>query len=324
VLKLRSLVAVSILAAALIAAPAARATDLPAGCAAATGQPSNVIDCTVPGENLGTVDTHVRLVLPDGYGSAPVPVVYLLHGVGDTYKTWVANTDVETFAPGQGALVVMPDGGRTPEAGWYSDWKDGSRRYETFHIEVLIPWIESHFVVLTGQQHRAVMGLSMGGFGALSYAGRHPHTFAAAASFSGLLDTQQAGPVTGVGFAAGHSQLGTPDSRTWGDPVADQVEWSAHNPTALARTGVFGGLGGNLWLAYGSGTPGGPAGDSPDKAANYGVEHYIWHTNQSFKLALTQAGTSFHDVSYLGGLHDWPYWQLALHQVLPQVAAVIS
>lgn len=311
--------------AAVVVAPTARATaSIPAECGSVAGEAASVLDCLVPGTvSLGTVDTHVRVVLPDGYGSAPVPVIYVLHGVGDTYKTWVANTDIETFAPTNGALLVLPDGGKTPEAGWYSDWKDGSRNYETFHIDVLIPWIESNFSTLVGQQHRAVMGLSMGGFGALSYAGRHPDTFAAAASFSGLLDTQLAGPATGVGFVAGHDKLGTPDARTWGDPITDRDEWTQHNPTALARQGAYGALGGNLWLASGTGTPGGPAGDNPAKAANYGIEQSIWQSNQAFRLALTQTGTSFHDASYLGGFHDWPYWQYAMHQVLPQLAAAI-
>lgn len=295
----------------------------PAGCATVAGA-AVVLDCTVPvPDGLGAIDSRVRVIVPDGYGSAPVPVVYLFHGVGDTYRTWVDNTDVETFAAGLGALVVMPDAGRTPDAGWYSDWADGSRRWETFHIDVLIPWVESTFAVATGREHRAAAGLSMGGFGALSYAGRHPDLFSAAAAFSPLADTQYGGPVSGVGFAAGRQRLGTPDSSVWGDPVTASDEWAAHNPTAIARTGGYDHLAGNLWLATGSGTPGGPAGESTD-AAGYGVEHYIWQTNQQLRLALLQSETPFVDQAYPGGYHGWPYWQMALHRALPEVVAAIS
>ena len=329
--SLRSILALLVGATALAAGTTTtvRASDEltpPPGCVA-IADIARALDCTVPvpaGVELGLVDTRVRIIVPDDYGTAPVPTVYLLHGVGDTYRTWVQNTDVETFAPAMGTLVVMPDGGHTPDAGWYSDWIDGSRAYETFHIDVLIPWIDSNFLTLATREHRAVMGNSMGGFGALSYAARHPETFGAAASMSGLIDTQQLGPVDGVGMAAGRERLGTPDARTWGDSVTAADEWSAHNPTALARAGRFAHLEGRLWLTSGTGTPGGPAGDRPNMAANYGIEHYIWHTNQRFKLAMTQAGSAFHDRSELGGIHDWPEAQHAMHVLLPDVIDAID
>lgn len=316
---------IAIGAAGLGAAPAGRAaTVVPPGCSSVDGL-DGVLDCLVPSPvDVGAVDRRVRVILPASYGVAPVPVVYLFHGVGDTYRTWVQNTDIETFAPAHGALVVMPDGGRTPEAGWYSDWKDGSRSYETFHVDVLIPWVEQTFSTLTGRQHRATAGLSMGGFGALSYAARNPDTFGAAASFSGLLDTQVGGPALGVAYGMGTASFGTPNSRTWGDPVADEQEWSAHNPTALARRGAYDHLDGNLWLTAGTGTPGGPANESPSNPGGYAVEHFVWQTNQQFKVAMLQAGTPFHDLSYLGGLHDWPYWERALRLVLPPLTDAIA
>lgn len=314
----------------LLATPAAGGSPaetaplaLPSECATVVG---NVADCTVPVPaevgDLGAVTTRVRLVLPDPAPVGPLPVVYLLHGVGDTHRTWVDNTDVETFAAGLGALVVMPDGGGNPEAGWYSDWADGSRRWETFHTRVLIPWVDAHFPTHGDRAHRAVAGLSMGGFGAVSYAGRHPDLFAAAATFSGFLDTQTGGPGSGYTFGVLRPQFGTPAPGTWGDPLLDGDEWAAHNPTALARAGALDHLGGNLWLTTGTGTPGGPAGEGTP--AGYGVEHYIWHTNQQFRLAALQAGLAFHDGSYLGGGHDWPHWQHALHRVLPELVAAIS
>lgn len=71
-------------------------------------------------------------------------------------------------------------------------------------------------------------------------------------------------------------------------------------------------------------TIGGPAGDDPGNPGGYGVEHVIRQTNQSFKAALTTSGTSFHDLSHLGGFHGWPYWQRALHLVLPEVVGAID
>lgn len=306
-------------------APATAAGDpWPDPCTPLAGV-DGVADCTVPVPasvgDLGAVTTTVRVLRPSAT-AGPLPVVYLLHGVGDNHRTWVQNTDVETFAADLGALVVMPDGGGNPNAGWYSDWADGSRRWETFHTRVLVPWIDAAFPTHGDRAHRAVAGLSMGGFGAVSYAGRHPGLFAAAASFSGFLDTQTGGPGSGYVFDAIRPQFGTPARGTWGDPLLARDEWAAHNPTALARSGALHHLAGNLWLTTGTGTPGGPAGAS-EPAAN-GVEHYIWHTNQQFRLAALQSGLPFHDESYLGGGHDWPHWQHALHQILPAVVAAID
>ena len=78
------------------------------------------------------------------------------------------------------------------------------------------------------------------------------------------------------------------------------------------------------WLTTGTGTPGGPAGDDPSNPGGYGVEQFVWQTNQSFEVALAQSATPYHDLGYAGGLHDWPYWQLALHRVLPALAAAIA
>lgn len=290
---------------------------------------ANVLECLVPTDGhagaFSQLDTRVSVIVPPG-GAKGRPVVYLLHGVGDTYQTWVANTDIEAFVTEANldVVIVMPDGGKNTASGWYSDWLDASRDDETFHHDVLIPWVESTFGTATGRASRAVMGLSMGGFGALSYAARHPDTFGAAASFSGLLDTQMTGPAEGYAFAGLRPYFGTPDERVWGDPLLDREVWSAHNPAALARDGGYRHLDGNLWLTTGTGTTGGPAGDDPANPGGYGVEHFIWQTNQSFRAALATSGTSFHDLSYVGGFHGWPYWERSLHFVLPEVVASID
>jgi len=327
VTRIRRIFLLLVLAASLaVVSPVAQALT-PEACQP-TGH-ANVLECLVPTDGhagaFSQIDTHVSVIVPPG-GAEGKPVVYLLHGVGDTYETWVANTDIETFVTEQGldAVIVMPDGGKNTTSGWYSDWVDGSRDDETFHHDVLIPWVEATFGTATGRASRAVMGLSMGGFGALSYAARHPETFGAAASFSGLLDTQMAGPVEGYAFGVLRPYFGTPDKGVWGDPVLDRDEWSAHNPTALARSGLYRELDGNLWLTTGTGTPGGPAGDDPGNPGGYGVEEFIWQTNQSFKAALATSGTSFHDLGYVGGFHGWPYWERALHLVLPEVVTAIT
>ena len=292
------------------------------GPAHAVCDPHRSVDITVPvPAGLKVPDARARVLLPDCYDpSGPgYPVLYLLHGAGDTYRTWSENTDVTTFAATMRLIVVMPDGGRNSDAGWYSDWKDGSRQWETFHTKVLIDYIDGTFDTL-GAGHRAVAGLSMGGFGSMHYAARHPCLFQAAAEFSGAVDMLYGYPVSGIAFAKLHDMFGTPDRRVWGNQINDRPRWKANNPTSLAAKlrGI------KLFLASGTGTPGGPAGDDPTNPGGYAIESFIFQMNLSFARALVLAHIPFKQDFYPGGYHGWPYWQRELHWALPLIVPIIQ
>src|SRR6266516_1840778 len=160
----------------------------------------------------------------------------------------------------------------------------------------------------------------MGGFGAMSYAARHPGLFAAAASFSGAVDTRYLSPASGIGFTAFHDQFGTPDDRVWGNQATDSQTWAAHNPTDVAADLKCT----SLWIATGNGTPDGPAGDDPSNPGGYAIEQFIWQMNLSFMRALDAAGVPYRRNLYGGGYHGWPYWQYALHWALPGMVRVIK
>ena len=124
------------------------------------------------------------------------------------------------------------------------DWLRGGNRWETFHLTKLVPWIDRRYRTEGRRAGRAVAGLSMGGFGSMSYAARQPDSFAAAASFSGAVDS--------VNPAI---QAVTPEDtlrplRDPGDPLARQ------EPVDLAAN--LRGL--RLVLRTGNGAPGGPFG----------------------------------------------------------------
>lgn len=307
----------------------ARATLPGTPCPAGPGiEGPNCFDVPVPVPAGKSVpDNRVRILLPPGYDEACTtryPVLYLLHGAGDTYATWVNNTNIDSAVATperNNLIIVMPDGGRNANAGWYSDWADGSRQWESFHIDGVIPFVDATYCTM-GDGNRAVAGLSMGGFGAMSYAGRHPDLFTAAASFSGAVDTMHGWPVNGFGYEAAQPFFGTPGEGVWGDHITNADEWRAHNPADLADDGAFDGT--TLVLATGTGTPGGPAGDNPGNPGGYGVEAFIFQLNVSFQAHLRLADVEFVDQGYLGGLHDWPYWEMALHNALPVLVDAID
>ena len=274
-------------------------------------------DVVVPvPRRLHVPDSTVRVLLPVDYheSRARYPVLYLLHGAGDTFARWTELTDVQDFSAQLPIIIVMPDGGHDAEAGFYSDWLDGSRQWETFHTRVLRRYIERHFHTLPGWRHRAVAGLSMGGFGAMSYAARHHHLFRAAASFSGTLDTLYPSPTAPVLRGANILALGA-----WGDPVANADVWHQHNPSDLAADlrGVA------LFVASGNGARGGPAGDV-DFPLAYLVELTVGVMSHTFTQALDAAGVPHIDDFYGPGYHGWPYWQRELHWALPQIMAIIG
>lgn len=285
---------------------------------------SGLTTVTVPTPGgVHVADNHVDVLLPPDYCLASTrrltyPVLYLLHGTGDTYSAWAEHTDLVSYARGYDVIVVMPDGGHGTEAGWYSDWLDGEFQYETYDLSVLPAYIDSHFRARASDL--AIAGNSMGGFGAMSYAARHPGMFKAAASFSGADDTLYAAPVSGLVFAQLNPYYGTPGDAVWGDQATDYQVWAAHDPAALAARLE----GTRLFLASGTGTPGGAEGDAPTDPGDYALENGIFQMNLSMVRNLDLAGVAHTDDFYPGGYHGWPYWQADLHWALPQIARVLD
>ncbi|WP_181705733.1 alpha/beta hydrolase [Chthonobacter rhizosphaerae] len=129
-------------------------------------------------------------------GAPPVggwPVVYLLHGHNGNERSWVDLGAIEEtldrlMAKGgdlDPALVVMPDA----ENSWYVDSEaaGGPGDYETALTRDLRKAVEAAYPVRTDRTGRAVVGLSMGGFGALRLGLTHPDLYAVSASLSGAI-----------------------------------------------------------------------------------------------------------------------------------------
>jgi S-formylglutathione hydrolase FrmB len=285
--------------------------------ALAVCDPPRCTDVVVPvPRKLRVPENTVRVLLPEGYrdSRARYAVLYLLHGAGDTYATWTDATDVQAFSADFPLIIVMPDGGKDAEAGFYSDWLDGSRHWETFHTRVLRRYVDRHYRTLKGRRHRAVAGLSMGGFGAMSYAARHPRLFRAAASFSGALDTLYPSPTAPFIRSLNILALGG-----WGDPVENADVWRAHNPTDLAAK--LRGMA--IFISTGNGMQGGPFPDINVPLA-YAIEAVVGTMSQNFAAALDAAGVPHTDNFYGAGYHFWPFWERELHAVLPQIMAIIG
>jgi S-formylglutathione hydrolase FrmB len=127
------------------------------------------------------VATTITVVLPER--SPDPPVLYLLHGLTDDHTSWTRHTSIEQYADDAGLAVVMP----SVHHSFYTDEVHG-HPYLTYVSEELPSLVQSLFRVSGRPEHTFVAGLSMGGYGALKLALRHPGRYAAAASLSGTLD----------------------------------------------------------------------------------------------------------------------------------------
>jgi diacylglycerol O-acyltransferase / trehalose O-mycolyltransferase len=154
-----------------------------------------------------------------------------------------------------------------------------------------------------------VAGLSMGGFGALSYAARNRGMFRAAASYSGVVHPLHDGFPEGI--MAGLVEFGEDPLALWGDPVAQRRIWEAHDPYHLARrlrhTPVF--------LSVGDGTAGpfDPPGVVDELEAELSLQNHL------VAARMERVGVPLRTDFYGPGTHTWPYWERELHRSLPML-----
>ena len=141
-------------------------------------------------------EVSYTIYLPSDYetSSRYYPVVYMLHGYTDNDIAWIQFGEANATADEGIAqreippmILVMPDGG----VSWFINNYNDSVKYEDFFFKEFIPYIESHYRILAEKRYRAIEGLSMGGYGALVYALKHPDMFSSCVAFSAAVFTDK-------------------------------------------------------------------------------------------------------------------------------------
>jgi enterochelin esterase-like enzyme len=135
-------------------------------------------------------DVQFNVYLPPSYSKDSTrrfPVVYLLHGINGSNIEWeVRNIDRlldGLFTKGglEESIVVFPDG----SSGWYVDSSAGN--YRTMIVNEILPMVDKQYRTKADREHRAMSGVSMGGFGTYSIGLEHPELFSSLASHMGAL-----------------------------------------------------------------------------------------------------------------------------------------
>lgn len=277
---------------------------------------SGAIELTIATPSLAA-PTRVQVFLPAGYDADPArrwPVTYYLHGAqGDETRFFAWYGDLIKGFPG---IFVAPDGG---QAGFYSDWFNdgagGPPKYEAYDIDELMPLIDERFRTIPGRAGHALIGESMGGYGVMTFAARHPDLFAAAISMSGFLDTN-----TDAGQAlitAAPSIQGAAPNSIYGPRLTQEVRWRAHNPTDLA-----GNLRGpDLQVRTAEGAPTTTIeGTDPSSAVGCAEENRVYETNRNFEARLVALHVAHLYKDYGAGCHSLPNFRREFKDSLPGLA----
>ena len=178
------------------------------------------------GNALGDpAEQPVLIFLPRSYRAEPqrrYPVIYLLHGLGMKPSDW------EVSWPGHPALseqlnqanvsgglpemiVVYANGANAYMGSLYMN-SSVEGRWEDAIVRDLVTWIDGRYRTLPQASSRAVIGLSMGGFGALRFGFLHPDIFSTVYALSPAF----------IGFAADFSEenptnVSTPGAQSYED-----------------------------------------------------------------------------------------------------------
>ncbi len=231
-------VAGALLVACLVILGASASAQANAGAATITSavrtQP-RVVELTISTPAFST-PTKVEVDLPTGYDDNPTrrwPTTYFLAGTQNTYRSFNAVVGGVALTANYPSIVVSPNG----DSGYWSDWYNrgaaGPPQYETYVIEQLIPLIDGYFRTIADRAHRAIGGVSMGGYGAVMLAARHPELFASAASVSGTLNTNLLPNLAAVSLSSA-LQGGEVDA-IYGPRLTEEIRWRGHNPADIAE-----------------------------------------------------------------------------------------
>lgn len=234
---------------------------------------STAMTVILPESATGQIGMNTRTT------AQPPPVLYLLHGLSDDETIWTRRTSIERYVAPLGIAVVMPRAGRS----FYTNEHHG-QRYWDFISDELPHQVAHFFRVATDRNHTYVAGLSMGGYGAMKLALRHPNRYTAAASISGVLSMAPTPAVDNLAVEVPQVWGGQHPHGTDDDPI---TMLHRANPTDLPR----------LYQSC-------------------GTEDFLYEENLHFAHTATERGITVTTDLTGPGSHDWDYFDYSIQQVL--------
>jgi enterochelin esterase family protein len=237
--------------------------------------------------------SNYSVFLPPSYkkDDSDFPVVYFLHGRFNDHTSWV----VERYGDIPGLLeglmlekkvpefiVVQPDG----ENSFYTDYLDGSMKYEQLVVKDLIDEVEWKYKVRKGRNWRAIGGVSMGAYGALKIAMKYPELYSSVAGVSPivLLGDDPSAQIMGARSRLAQF-LAQALEPVFGIPF-DQTHWEANSLEKLAKNADLDEL--KVFFAYG--TADRYARSFPMEAGVRGLSRLLTERDKAHELKIYENG----------------------------------
>ncbi|KNY30445.1 alpha/beta hydrolase-fold protein [Pseudobacteroides cellulosolvens] len=171
--------------------------DAPSGFDQVKNVPHGTITTQTYNSTTTKTNRKVNVYTPPGYStSKKYNVLYLLHGIGGDHDEWKNGGNPQNILDNLYAenkladmIVVMPNGRAMADDRPVGDIyaSDKVAAFDNFQYDLkdnLIPYIESHYPVLTNRENRAIGGLSMGGGQSLNFGFKYMDLFAYIGAFS--------------------------------------------------------------------------------------------------------------------------------------------
>jgi enterochelin esterase-like enzyme len=270
-----------------------------AGCAETF--PRHLAYQTVESVSLRGREMTYAVYTPPGFApDERLPIVVFLHGGGDDAASFdraglSTRLDEATLAGRIPRVVIaLPQG----DLGFWTDWYDGSARYESWVLEEVLPRVAHDFHTLVCPEDCHVMGVSMGGSGTLRFALRHPERWASATLISApLLDTDQMISLVEMPLLVPI----VPMDRIFG-PTDDRARVERDDPYLRWRDPAdLGGM--RLMVTWGD----------RDRGA-------IVETNRAFRRHLEERGVP-HVAQEFDGDHSWRAWNPVIEDALRRMVS---
>ena len=191
-----------------------------------------------PSASLGR-NVRYAVSLPPSYDakgtSNRYPLVIFLHGLNNDERDWESHcveTKLEALRAASKVgdfIVAIPYGANS----FYLNAQDGTR-YEDAIVKDFLPFVDKTYRTLATPRSRLIEGISMGGYGALLIAFKHPELFAGVAAHSAALFDELPQPPKSPEDRGGKYRYDLA-TKLFGSPP-DPAFFQANNPLHLART----------------------------------------------------------------------------------------
>ncbi len=225
------------------------------------------------------MNTSFQVFLPDEGELKDKKVVYLLHGLTDNCTGWTRYSSCERYARERDVALVLPEVQRS----FYIDGVYGLNYFT--YVSQELPQVAHRMFGLSLEKEKSyIMGLSMGGYGALKCALTYPENYAGCGSFSGVTDLKlyAASPAISLKPREFTSLLGPGHEVGPENDLFHLAKTSKHLPP--------------IYLSCG------------EQDAHYAA-------NNSFAALLAELGVTYR-YDHREGNHSWDFWDQSIQDCL--------